>query len=330
MFFFDILGQETPMNNNGKDGKQDSVPKPDEFLDDLLATQLYEPMEIPESPEYLKEIASDNEFGKEGEKAENGGEKPEGETFNDKTCDEETFGGERPEDESSKDETSESEMSDGKILDGKILETTGETTVDQGNRGNSSEGPKAEVQSAEVEISVDDMMETQAYELEGLSPQIEYEEMATQAYSLTCDRNSEDELAATQAYGLSCDVDSASTEDELSATQAYGAKDSVVVPKLSNVFKVPGAMNTQELNEDVLGDIREQDESADENEKIVKEEYDDGKKSFSRNIVNIPNLDFFLGKLFFPDNIRCDTDGQILNTYLVDKTKQKRMAILHE
>ena len=322
------------MNNNGKDGKQDSVPKPDEFLDDLLATQRYEPMEIPESPEYLKEIASDNEFGKEGEKAENEGEKPEGETpggekpegekpegetFNDKTCDEETFGGERPEVESCKDETSESEMSDGKILNSKILETTGETTVDQSNRGNSSEGPKAGGQSAEVEIPVDDMMETQAYELEGLSPQIEYEEMATQSYSLTCDRNSEDELAATQAYGLFCDVDLASTEDELSATQAYGVKNSVVVPKLSNVFKVPGAMNTQELNEDVLGDIREQDESADENEKIVKEEYDDGRKSFSRNVVNIPNLDFFQGNLSFPGNIRCDTDSQILNTYVLSR-----------
>ena len=231
-FFLCILGQETPNDNKNSDKKlQDTVPRQDEFLDDLLATQLCEPMEIPESPEFLQQDASDDEPDRGG-----------------------------------KDETFEGEISDSKITDNKVFEATGKTSVDENNHGNSLEGPKSQVETAKVRISGDDMMETQAYGLGSLSPQDECEEMATQAYGLTCDGNTEDELEATQAYGLTCDAESAETEDELAATQAYGAQDTIVVPKLSNVFKVPGAMNTQELNEDVFGNTRSRDESSDEND----------------------------------------------------------------
>lgn len=254
--YLDILGQETPDNNKNSDKKsQDSFPREDEFLDDLLATQLYEPMEIPESPEFLQKDASDDELDREGEKVENESQKPKCETSGYKTSEGETFEGEKPE---------------------------GEIPVDENNQGNSLESPKSQGQTVEVKIPGDDMMETQAYGLGNLSPEDEYEEMATQAYGLTCDRNTEDELAATQAYGLACDANSADTEDEPPATQAYGTEDTIVVPKLSDVFKVPGAMNTQELDEDFFGNV-------DENEKVAKEEYDDGTFLW-KLVVNNPSF----------------------------------------
>ena len=147
---------------------------------------------------------------------------------------------------------------DNKISDGK---TPGdEDFADEVTKGKTSEGNTSTDKTSECNISeskiseekvFDDMVETQAYGLDNLS---------------------EDEDIATQAYGLM--FDAADTGEELE-TQAYG-DDIIGVPKVGHVFKVPGAMNTQELNENELKSVIRKDEIAENNEKVENKEYDDG------------------------------------------------------
>jgi hypothetical protein len=219
--------------------------KEDEILDDLLATQLYEPMEIPESPEFLQPFGAEESTEiKDKEPPEN--KIPEGEKI-------------------SEGQTSEGKTSEGKISEGTVSE--GQISEGKASKGKISEGITSEGKISKDKI-FDDMMETQAYGLDTL-PQDEHEDMAT------------------QAYGLMFDADSADTGDELEATQAYG--DDIEVPKMRDIFKVPGAMNTQELNED--GSIGGRDETAAHNEKVGNEDYDDG--TFLHIIIFLSNVGIF-------------------------------------
>jgi hypothetical protein len=239
--------------------------KEDEILDDLLATQLYEPMEIPESPEFLQPFGAEESTEiKDKEPPEN--KIPEGE----KISEGQTSEGKTSEGKISEGTVSEGQISEGKTSKGKIAEGTvseSQTSEDKTSKGKISEGITSEGKISEDKI-FDDMMETQAYGLDTL-PQDEHEDMAT------------------QAYGLMFDADSADTGDELEATQAYG--DDIEVPKMRDIFKVPGAMNTQELNED--GSIGGRDETAAHNEKVGNEDYDDG--TFLHIIIFLSNVGIF-------------------------------------
>jgi hypothetical protein len=181
----------------------------DEILDD--ATQHYEAMETPGSPEMFLDESGTGNDGPENKVSELG-ETPQGINHADEISEGQTLNCKTSENNIFEDKTSGCKSSESEIFENKV---------------------------------VDDTMETQAYGFDSLP---------------------EDEDMETQAYGVS------DTGDEL-ATQAYGVEDDIEVPKISNVFKVPGALNTQELNEDI-DNIVSRDEIAANHEKVQNE--DDG------------------------------------------------------
>ena len=216
----------------------------DEILDDLVATQLYEPMEIPESPEISQhESDFDKPVDKSTKITENGGES--------KVCQ-----GINP-----TDEISVGQISPGKYFERKTSEdnTSYNISEDKNSERRNSEDKVFESQTFNCPTAKDKSSASKIFEDKEVDDTVE-----TQAYGF--------EDMATLAYGLT--LDPSDTGDKL-ATQAYGVEDDIEVPKVSNVFKVPGAMNTQELNEDELGNIGPNDEKIVKEEKVRNEE-DDG------------------------------------------------------
>ncbi|XP_028417080.1 mediator of DNA damage checkpoint protein 1-like isoform X2 [Dendronephthya gigantea] len=252
------------------------LPKQDEAFDDLLATQLYEPMEIPESPEYLESDKNDEKLTTENTPKTTARETPEDTIPNCKN--------QGPENKFSEDKISEGGNPENKVSDDK--KSYGR---DSGN-----------VTSEDTIPNCSTLEETQAYVL----PQDEYDDMPTQAYGLL-------------------DTDTAGTEDEMAETQAYGVESDLEIPKLAaptkSVFKVPGAMNTQDLHKDICDGGGAKEEYNDEMDFQPTQKYVE-ETSESSDPDNSLNVSRFLGLL-------SESDSDFMSTKEVVKPETSTPAV---